>query len=128
MSRHSKGQVLVLYSGILAVLLGAVGLATDVGVFYVNWQLLQRTADSAALAGATYLPSDASTAQSTAVATAEKNGILAGEIVSTPVSANGLSITVNLSRTVSYYFARALGLTTGVVSASATAGVQQNNA
>ena len=126
--RSSKGQIIVLYAGVLVVLLGAIGLCTDAGVFYVHWQLLQRAADSAALAGATHLPSDTSTAQSGAVSIAEKNGILASEIVSTPVSANDLSITVNLSRTVPYYFARTLGLTTGVVSVSATAGVQPNNA
>jgi len=119
---------MVLYAGVLVVLLGAIGLCTDAGVFYVHWQLLQRAADSAAIAGANYLPSDTSTAQSGAVSMAEKNGILAGEITSTPVSGNDLSITVNLSRTVPYYFARALGMTTGVVSVSATAGVQPNSA
>lgn len=128
MSRHSKGQVMVLYAGVLVVLLGAIGLCTDVAVSYVHWQLLQRAADAAALAGASYLPSDTSTAQSTAVAIAEKNGILASEIVSTPISGTELSITVNLTRTVPYYFARALGLTSGLVNVSATAGVQPNTA
>jgi Flp pilus assembly protein TadG len=128
MALYSRGQTLVLYAGVLVVLLGAIGLCTDAGVFYVHWQLLQRAADSAALAGASYLPSDTSTAQSGAVSMAEKNGILSTEITSTPVSANDLSITVNLTRTVPYYFARALGMTTGLVSVSATAGVQPNPA
>jgi Flp pilus assembly protein TadG len=54
-SRLSKGQFLVLFTLVLPVLLGAVGLAADLGVVYFNWSVLQKAADAAALAGATYL-------------------------------------------------------------------------
>ncbi|HZC45026.1 MAG TPA: pilus assembly protein TadG-related protein, partial [Candidatus Acidoferrum sp.] len=51
----SRGQIMVLYVGILATLLGAVAMGTDVAVMYTNWQQTQKVADAAALAGANYL-------------------------------------------------------------------------
>ena len=82
---------------------------------------MQKAADSAALAGANYLPDNPSQAQATATQFAESNGIKASEIVSTTVSADSLSISIKLQRTVPYFVARVLGLTTGVVTTSATA-------
>jgi len=53
----SNGQIMVIYAGILAVLLGAIALCTDVAVMYVNWQTVQKAADAGALAGAAqFLP------------------------------------------------------------------------
>ena len=52
----SRGQVAVLYTGIIAVLLGAVALGSDVAVMYVNWQQLQKAADAAVLVGGAGLP------------------------------------------------------------------------
>lgn len=125
----SRGQIMVLYAGALALALaGAVALGTDVAVLYVNWQQLQKAADAAALAGANYLPLDPSQAPTTASTYAQNNGIAPGEIVSTPVSGDQLSITVNLRRTVPYYFARTLGMTNAVINVKATAGVLQNGA
>lgn len=54
-SRFSKGQMLVLFTLVLPVLLGGMGLATDIGVLYFNWGILQKAADASALAGAAYL-------------------------------------------------------------------------
>jgi Flp pilus assembly protein TadG len=54
-SRFSKGQMLVVFTLVLPVLLGAMGLAADIGVLYFNWAVLQKAADAAALAGAEYL-------------------------------------------------------------------------
>src|ERR1700719_4775714 len=51
----SKGQMSVMYAGIVAALLGATALGTDVAVMYVNSIQLQKAVDSAAIAGATYL-------------------------------------------------------------------------
>jgi Flp pilus assembly protein TadG len=122
----SRGQVE--YAGMAAVLIGALALGADVSVLYVNWEQLQRAADAAALAGANYLPLDPATAQTTATTYAENNGIQSGEISGAEVSSDDLSITVNLTRTVPYSFAMALGMTNGSVSVKATAGVQQNGA
>src|SRR6266849_2920804 len=50
-----KGQMAVLYAGIVAALLGATALGSDVAVMYVNSIQMQKAVDSAAIAGATYL-------------------------------------------------------------------------
>src|SRR5260370_39741327 len=52
---HSKGQVLPLYAGVLAVLLGATALGADVLMMYMKHIQLQKGTDAAALAGANYL-------------------------------------------------------------------------
>src|SRR6266436_3905953 len=51
----SKGQMAVMYAGIVAAMLGATALGADVAVMYVNSIQLQKAVDSAAIAGATYL-------------------------------------------------------------------------
>jgi Flp pilus assembly protein TadG len=124
MNRSSRGQMLVIVALIIPVLLGAIALGTDVTVFYFNWMQLQKAADAAALAGANYLPDSPSTAQSTAIAYAKSNGIKAVEIIATTVAGDDLSISVTLQRTVPYYFARALGMTAGQVTTSASASPQ----
>lgn len=129
MFRPKKGQISILMVLALPALIASIALCTDVAVLYLNWTVLQKAADSAAIAGANYLPFDSSKAQNTAVDYVTKNSVFAGEVVGTPtVSADQLSITVNLSRSVSYYLARAVGLTTGIVQVTATAGIQQNGA
>jgi hypothetical protein len=40
------------------MLLGVMGLGADIGILYFNWTILQKSADSAALAGAEYLVSN----------------------------------------------------------------------
>jgi hypothetical protein len=47
--------MLVVFTVALPALLAVMGLATDIGVLYFNWSILQKSADSAALAGAAYL-------------------------------------------------------------------------
>src|SRR5271155_1032002 len=88
-----SGQVAPLIAGIVVVLLGAVGLGTDVAVHYYNWVQMQKAADIAVLAGANSLPDNPTQAIATAQQFAESNGIAAAEIASTTVAANDLSIT-----------------------------------
>jgi Flp pilus assembly protein TadG len=121
MRGKSNGQILVILALILPALLGVVALGTDVAIFYFNWAQLQKAADSAALAGANYLPDNPTQAATAASQFAQGNGIAAGEIVSTTVTPDNLSISITLQRTVPYYLATVLGLTTGVVMTSATA-------
>jgi hypothetical protein len=125
MSRKPRGQVAVILAIALPALIGAIALTTDVAVLYMNWSALQRSADAAVLAGANYLPDDVADAKNTATQYVKNNGVLASEIVGTPtISADSLSITVNLSRTVPYIIAKSLGLTTGIVKVSATAALR----
>src|ERR1700704_7060280 len=51
----SNGQAIVLYAAILAMLVGATALCSDVAVMYVNHVTAQKAADSAAIAGSNYL-------------------------------------------------------------------------
>lgn len=124
MKWRSSGQTLVIITLILPALLGAVALGTDATIFYFNWVQLQKAADSAALAGANFLPDNPSQATATANQFAENNGIQASEIVSTTVATDDLSISIKLQRTVPYFLAKVLGLTSGVVATAATAAPQ----
>lgn len=119
-----RGQIAVVMTIAIAALLGAIALSTDVGLLYYNWGLLQKAADSAVLAGANNLPSDAAGAVVAADSFAAQNGIRAAEITATTVAADQLSITMQIARTVPYRFAQLVGLTSGLVSVSATAGLQ----
>jgi Flp pilus assembly protein TadG len=127
----SRGQAMVLLMVCMTVLLGVMGLGADLSILYFNWVILQKGVDAAALAGAGYLQSNsqsASTAINEAVAFAEKNGIKSSELAS---DGNGnlayvpgpsySTITVTAKRTVPYAFFKLLGLTSGVVTATATA-------
>src|SRR5208337_1279511 len=51
------GQTLALLAIALPAVIGAMGLATDVGNFYYNYYKLQTAADTAVLAGGMCLPS-----------------------------------------------------------------------
>ncbi len=125
-SRYARGQVAVITTLILASLLGAVALGTDVALRYYNWVQLQKAADAAVLAGANYLPYDSADATTIAQNYATQNGVAASEIVFTTVAPDGMSITMLVSRSVPYFFARVLGLINAPVKAAATAGVQTN--
>ena len=118
------GQIAVVMALATAALLGAMALSTDVGLLYYNWGRLQNAADAAVLAGATCLPSNPTVAVSTANSFAAQNGIKRKEMISTTVSADDMSITMQLTRTVPYYFALVIGLSAGRVTANATAGLE----
>jgi Flp pilus assembly protein TadG len=124
-SRNRRsGQMMALLALLIPVLMGAVALGVDISIFYFNWGRLQNAADAAALAGAGYLPANPTQAVATAKQFAGLNGIANGEITSVVAAPNKMSITVNLTRTVPYYFAKVLGLTSSPVAATATASVQ----
>ncbi len=116
-----RGQMIVILAFAIVGLLGGVALGADVAVMYFNWQRLQSAADAAALAGANYLPEDPVDAVTAATNYATQNGIRPSELATPVVSNSNQSITVSATRTVQYYFARVLGVTSQDVNASATA-------
>ncbi len=69
------------------------------------------------------MPINPTVAVSTANSFAAQNGIHDSEITSTTVAGNQMSITMHLTRTVPYYFALVIGLSSGQVTANATAGL-----
>jgi putative Tad-like protein involved in Flp pilus assembly len=129
----SKGQVLVLVTIAMVALLGMLAVCTDVAVLYHNWSQLRKEADAAALAAASYLPDNPAKATTTAQnwVGVPPNGepgdtLIGGTPTIGSLGYNGMadsSITVELQRTVPFYFARVLGFTNTPVRVLATAGV-----
>jgi Putative Flp pilus-assembly TadE/G-like len=125
-ARSKRGQVAIILSLILVPLIALIGLGADLGLLYFHWVILQKAADAAVLAGAGYLPSQPSTAQSTASSYATANGMKGTEITSDTVAGDDMSITMTTSRTVPYYFLQLVGLSSGTVRPMAKAGIQSN--
>src|ERR1700722_5806128 len=132
----SRGQVAVLYAGVIAVLLGAVALGADVAVMYVNWQQMQKTVDAAAVAGANFLAGTGNSFPTTAVTSgctgddAEKaactyalaNGLAAANLTPLPSEPTASTILVTATNTTEpYFFGKALGLDNYAVKTSAIA-------
>src|SRR5713101_3458135 len=80
-----RGQSMLVIVAALPVIVGSLALVLDVANLYFNQLQMQCASDSAVLAGGEYLPSYPSQAISTATTYAEKNGLLASEIVSVTV-------------------------------------------
>jgi Flp pilus assembly protein TadG len=125
-----RGGVVLTVAIALPVLMGAAGLAVDLGQWYRERATLQVAADAAAI-GAARLLSDsaATTADYQSVALAEAEGAIANGTVGTlaePVSvtvASGESVAVTLTSTANQYFTGVLGLPRPTLVASATAGI-----
>lgn len=86
-ARGEQGQVLLLSALFLVVLLGAAGLAIDIGVARAQKQSAQVAADAAAMAGADDLPCECTTWWADAQTYAAKNGFTDGS--------GGVSVSVN---------------------------------
>jgi Flp pilus assembly protein TadG len=124
LKRRTRGQILVLLTILIPVLLGVVAMGVDITVFYWTWSRMQSAADAAVLAGAASLPDSPSLATAAAIAYAEANGMAASEIATPVVSADALSISITLTRPVPYYFGRVLGLVNSPVVTNAKANLQ----
>lgn len=132
----SRGQIAVLYALIAAFLIGAVALGADMAVMYTNWQHVQKTADSAAIAGAAFLSSNmtyggtiasgctgdnAEEAACTYAVTNDPTLTATGNSVSVSEPTGNTLKVVATENNLPYFFGRAIGLSTYNVSASATA-------
>jgi Flp pilus assembly protein TadG len=119
--RRSDGQVVVLMSVFMTVLLGACGLVLDVGSWYRADRATQATADAAALAGAQSLIDGTAPAEALAGEYAGKNG--GGDLTVSfgqRVLENDL-ITVTVARTEPAFFTKLFGIETVQVNSRATA-------
>src|SRR6266481_4628429 len=120
-TRLSRGQIAVMLTLVIPALVALIGFGTDLGVLYFNWFELQKGADGAVLAGATYLPANPQLALRAAGSYADVQGIRTGEIVSAQISSDRRSISIKVSRSVPHFFARFLGVPDARVVASSTA-------
>jgi Flp pilus assembly protein TadG len=119
-----NGLVLVWMSVFLLVFLGFAALAVDIGHGWLVAQQAQNAADAAALGGVIYLPGNPANAMSTAQSISTANGFQNGVngVVVTPAQQTTTSqLEVTVTKTVSTWFARALGFKTMTVSRSAYA-------
>jgi Flp pilus assembly protein TadG len=116
-----RGQVLVILTILIPVMLGVVAMAVDISTFDWTWSRMQSAADAAVLAGASNLPTSPSRAMATATSYATTNGMVAAEITTPTVAVDNLSISITLTRSVPYYFGRVLGLTASSVVVTSTA-------
>ena len=131
--REECGQAIVLLTLALTVLLGMAALSVDVGYAYYVQRSLQASADAAALAGASELPTASvaeATARSYSGAAGSKNARANVPGVNTSVTAKCVSIApcfpvnavqVTESTSVPTKFARVLGIDSFDVNAKATA-------
>ncbi len=116
-------MVLVFVAFLMVALLGFVALTVDIGQLAMTRRQLQNAADAGAHAGAQVLPDYVPEAKDAATTWAYNNGLSGFEVSSTPVTMTNAAndtITVNVTRTVNYTFARALNLTSKDVTATAT--------
>jgi hypothetical protein len=159
-SRRGRGQILALTVIVLPAFVGSLGLATDVGFYFLNYERLQTAADASVLSGAIYLPGQPCAAIATANTYATCfNGVASAEVVSTNTSYGGqcpapastpvplacptpgapagcslppppastqstCNLTMQVQKTVPYYFGRLVGVASGTVNVTATATVQ----
>lgn len=106
---RSRGQALVLFAMTSVLLIGMVAVVIDVAWFWTNEQSMQKAADAGALAGAVYLPGNVSSAYSTALAEAKKNGYVpGGGVTVTPQqdAHNPRRLKVTITGPVQAYFAQ----------------------
>jgi hypothetical protein len=120
-----SGAAMVLVALSMVVLLGMAAFGTDLAWFYLNASRVQRAADAGALGGVVWLPSQAGTANSTALSIAKQNGYddtLADVVVTSGVVAgesNQLQVTVRDE--VPTFFAQVFGFNTMMIQRSAVA-------
>jgi Flp pilus assembly protein TadG len=151
-SRFSKGQMMAAFTIVLPVLIGVMALGADFAIIYLNWSMVQKAADSAALAGASQLTGVAGSESTVAPAATNYvygyaclNGISDSgntyaticpteashpggfvDKISTP-NVTDTTVQVGIKRTVPYFFGKMIGLNTAGVAATATAAVEPVN-
>jgi|CXWL01.1.fsa_nt_gi Flp pilus assembly protein TadG len=119
--REDSAQVLAIFALLTFVIIGLMGLATDIGLVYVARAELGRSVDAAALAGAQQLPDiTAADLKARAYITENEPGAIVSIEVYPDVPAQ--QVEVRATKTVNTIFLRALGRSTVQVKNQATAG------
>jgi len=121
--RDNRGQSAVLSVFFLAGLLGMAALVVDVGSWFRANRQTQATADASALAGAQALPTDPSSAQSSALTWANKNGggVAGADITITSDLTPNDTIAVKVKRTSPSFFSKLFGIGSADVGSQAVA-------
>jgi len=122
--RTDDGYVAVLVAllvGTVFIPLSAVGV--DISRWYVEVQRVQKAADAAAMAGVTYMPNDFTSARTTALAMAARNGFdnSGGDVVTVTAGDIPSQLKVTVESRVGNAFGSALGVGSTTVTRSAVA-------
>jgi Flp pilus assembly protein TadG len=133
--KFESGQVFVLATGAILIMIGMAALAVDIGFLYATRRNMQTAADAAAIAGANALQAKLTcdsgscpAAQDVAKLNGFTNGgpnsttVTVGPPTVVPSPSNGTYIQVSVSQTVPTYFMGALGFSTVSLGATAVAG------
>lgn len=118
--KEENGSAIVILALAMTVILGIVGLVTDVGLLYLNKTRLNVLTDSAALAGVQEIPNGLDKAQETAKQYALDNGAKIEELEISGSEADK-KLTVKAKRKINFLFAKVLGLDSSLVKADSTA-------
>lgn len=121
--RSEDGQAALLTVVFLVVLLGAVAITLDVGVWYREQRQAQSTADAAALAGASALPGNTLQAGTLAAqfATSNGGGLAPGDITFRSDFQPSDTVVVQVKRTAPSFFAQIFSISSVTVHATAAA-------
>lgn len=118
-SGREEGFVLVWVGLMMVVLVGMGALGIDVAHLYQVKGEAQKAADAAALAGAVYLPENASSGSTQAGVLANRNGFT--DVTATQDSSRPSQMNVTVRKRVDNFLAGVLGIAQSDVSASASA-------
>jgi len=121
--RSEDGQAVLLTVIFLVVLLGAVAITLDVGVWYREQRQAQATADAAALAGAQALPGDTTQAGTLAAqyATSNGGGLNPDDVTFRSDFQPDDTVVVKVKRTAPSFFAQIFSISSVDVHATAAA-------
>jgi hypothetical protein len=104
---------MVLVAMSMVVLMGMAAFGSDLAWYYLNASRVQRAADAAALSGVVWLPADTTTANSTALTTADQNGYDDATpevaVTSGPVTGEPNQLQVSVQDTVPTFFLKVFG-------------------
>lgn len=117
--RDEKGQILVLFALLLAVMLACVGIVVDVGYFYVQKQKMQNGVDASALGGVQVIIDNQRDVVNIAKEVAEKNGLVMQNVTVTLPTTN--TIKVDYFQNFAPFFLQNFGLKSIKLEATATA-------
>ncbi|MEZ5092192.1 pilus assembly protein TadG-related protein [Nocardioides sp.] len=122
--RDERGYAAMLVAALAAtILLPLSAMSVDVSRWYVEIERVQAAADAAAMAGVTYMPNDFSSAQSTALAVAARNGYpnSGGTTVTAAVGPKPTQLVVTVKTTIKNSLASSFNKKWAVITRSATA-------
>ena len=118
--RHPElGSVTILVAALWMALFGMAALAVDAGHMYLTKRNLQDAADAAVMAGLPSLASNTTTAQTNARNMAIKCGYPGGNITATAATGSPRTLTVTITASEPFFFAKVLGYSSKTVSATA---------